>query len=134
METFRLEWLIIGNISAKESTSLVRDVQKLLYQAVTPSSWVPGSTLLRDIPLGSSFVQVKVKNENCANCASQVYWQLPRGCEATVRLLSVCCRSYYFNVLRTQKQLGYIVWSLFSGLVNSCAFTVIVQSNSVLDE
>ena len=119
-------------MSTQDSISLVRNVQTLLDQAVTPTTWEPGSALLREVPFGRSFVQGYVKNENCTNSASQVYWQLPRDYEAAVRLLSVCCRSYYFNILRTQKQLGYVVWSLYSGLVNSCAFTVIVQSNSVV--
>ena len=95
---------MLGNIAEEDTLSLTRQIQNMIKDSANP---------------------------NCSNCATLVYWQLPAALEAAGRLLDVSARTFFFNNLRTQRQLGYIVWSFFSGLAGSSGFNVIVQSNSV---
>lgn len=121
---------MLGNIAEEDTLSLTRQIQNMIKDA--PSvSWVPGNMWIRAVPEHISLVCEVSANPNCSNCATLVYWQLPAALEAAGRLLDVSARTFFFNNLRTQRQLGYIVWSFFSGLAGSSGFNVIVQSNSV---
>lgn len=121
---------MLGNIAEEDTVSLTRQIQSVIKDGAS-SGWIPGNMWIRAVPQKVSLVREVIANPNCSNCATLVYWQLPTALEAVGRLLDVSGRSFFFNTLRTQKQLGYIVWSFFSGLAGSCGFNVIVQSNSV---
>lgn len=94
-------------------------------------SWVPGNMWIRAVPEHISLVREVSANPELQQLRDAGVLAAPAALEAAGRLLDVSARTFFFNNLRTQRQLGYIVWSFFSGLAGSSGFNVIVQSNSV---
>ena len=117
----------MGNLARARALQIVADSQSL----VSFSDRIPGSMRIRSIPTRRTVFQLPVPNPQSSNYASCVYWQLPLDASDAGRLFAQCVEESLFDQLRTKRQMGYIVWSLFSDMAGSAGFLVIVQSNSV---
>ena len=119
----------MGNVDLAATQALVNEVEAL--RRPTLRAFTPLLPCIRTVPEGVALLRESVKNEESTNCASCVLWQLPCAERARLRLFAHCLQDYVFHELRTVKQMGYVVWSFFSGVEGSCNFVVILQSNSV---
>lgn len=119
----------MGNIDLATTQALVDEVEALRRPSLC--AFTPLLPRIRSVPAGTTFLREDVMNPQSVNCACCVLWQLPFAERARLRLFAHCLRDYVFHELRTVKQMGYVVWSFFSGMEGSCNFMVILQSKSV---
>ena len=119
----------MGNADLAAVQALVEEVETLRRPSLR--AFTPLLPRIRSVPAGAALLRESVRNPESVNCASCVLWQLPCAERARLRLFAHCLQDYVFHELRTVKQMGYVVWSFFSGMEGSCNFVVILQRNSV---
>lgn len=125
------ELLVQGNMLQEEAAKLAELVSKELhFQPLLPTE-APNLRVLA-LPQGvEHIVRVPAFNVDDANSAATILFQLgPQTPELSARLnlLSHIMREPCFNQLRTNEQLGYLVWSGHSKTSGIFNLRLIVQS------
>lgn len=112
-----------GNISEAEAKAMLADVEKFVTVK-------PGSSDITVARLDANNRQLMVASEHPDN-AYMLYWQAPDAdvkTQAGFMLLSSALESGFFNELRTEQQLGYVVYNTYAPLVSVPGMLFVVQS------
>ncbi|CAG7816471.1 unnamed protein product [Allacma fusca] len=129
----KLEWLLFGNLTAQESLELVNKCQSF-YEAIGSQPILASqAVLLREVelPTGSNYI---FKSEHHSHLSSCVAVLFQAGLQDTknnviVELLEHIAHEPCFNQLRTQEQLGYIVFTGVRRASGTQGIQYIVQSD-----
>ncbi|OMJ83460.1 hypothetical protein SteCoe_15629 [Stentor coeruleus] len=112
------EWIIIGNLTKDSVITMANNCINSFESIKSPSYMSPSEFLLLKvlkIPKNSpSLYKSTLIEPSETNCAVLSQWQLgpeTDNSQATLALIENYLEEPCFNVLRTQEQLGYIVWS-----------------------
>ena len=135
------EWLLVGNVSAEQAKEIAAkclaavtghrqtrvlnrdDLPPELHMSLSTHSPQPESFLVYEVPLTDK------SNQNSCVLA---YWQLGmETLEARAEMLIIesLLKEPCFSILRTKKQLGYIVFSVFRNKRRILGHFIIVQSH-----
>ncbi|ODN05282.1 Insulin-degrading enzyme [Orchesella cincta] len=111
----KFEWLVHGNVTAKEATDLVNSCQQN-FEKRGCSSLLPSQTgRLREInlPEGSNHLFQSEHKTHLSSCAAVLFQTGMQGTRQNVlvELLEHIANEPCFNQLRTKEQLGYIVFT-----------------------
>ncbi|KAI8077795.1 Metalloenzyme, LuxS/M16 peptidase-like protein [Halteromyces radiatus] len=127
-----MEVLVHGNLTAEESTTMIRSVENILQpRPLMASQFISNRTII--LPPGHSYVyQLPVHDPEEVNSAIEFYCQV---CDVTdielrtrLSLMSQIAQEPCFNQLRTTEQLGYIVISGIRRHVGMVGLRLIIQS------
>lgn len=134
LSKLHIEALIHGNVTKQQAFELVSVVESGLQEKCQTKSLLR-SQLLKDreiqIPHGSSYNMSCENNVHSSSC-TEIYYQCALQETRANVLIELFCqliREPCFNVLRTQEQLGYIVWSGVRRGNSVQGLTVTVQSD-----
>ncbi|GFS16143.1 insulin-degrading enzyme-like [Elysia marginata] len=128
-----IEGLIYGNITKKQSLEMMEMVENVLCDQCGTKPLLPSQhRRLREVQLpdGCYFVH-KQKNDVHESSSIEVYYQCGQQNTESNMLLELFCQVISepcFNILRTQEQLGYIVFSGVRRSKGVQGLRVIVQS------
>ena len=131
------EALVQGNIDKKEALDLVNTIDDALgFKTITADKYPPRLKALR-LPLierGTPPTKLTISEPNPSNknSVSQFYFQSLGTSEkdhALIELLSAIVEQPFYEDLRTEQQLGYIVSSGVKGVEETRLFSMIVQSS-----
>jgi len=125
-ESAFIEVLAHGNLTADEAAAMGRQVREAFPDALVVS---PAATEIRRVPVGRELVrQVKVEHDdsairvlfqgNTTTMAEQARWLM----------LGTLTKTPAFTQLRTEQQLGYVVWSSYDRRDMVPGLTVNIQS------
>ncbi|KAG2383547.1 hypothetical protein C9374_004218 [Naegleria lovaniensis] len=137
-KTLRVELLIHGNFTSQEALELCSDTEKILFdrsvKVMVPLPSQEQREHIVQLPTGTDVIfPISNHNFNNPNHALEIVYQLGfRSVEldAMAELFNQIISNQYYLVLRTEKQLGYIVHSRVRFDHNICSFSCIVQSPS----
>jgi len=129
----RLEWLFCGNLTSTETQEIVKEVQERFEQRGTKPLVPSLLNRLRSVQLGSGSDQVFLRDHLSHSCSSVVAF-FQGGVKntrdnVTIELLGQIAEQPAFQILRTEEQLGYIVFAGVRKLHGVLGFIVLVQSN-----
>ncbi|XP_014680687.1 PREDICTED: insulin-degrading enzyme-like [Priapulus caudatus] len=138
LSKMHIEFLLFGNITKQKASEIVAIVEETLQSTVRTKPLLP-SQLVKDreyqIPDNSSYL-FREYNEVHSGSALELYYQcslqsIPMNVvlELFCQIISEPC----FNVLRTQEQLGYIVFSGVRRAHGTQGLRIIVQSDKSCD-
>jgi len=128
-----LECLVHGNATSETAVSMFDTVHTTIgYRSVAPSQH-PENRHIRLVD-GACVHTKPHPNPSEPNSAVCVYWQLGESHplkQATLYMFADIIKHPVFDTLRTQQQLGYLVWSYQCDhkAYNTLGFQVIVQSS-----
>lgn len=129
--------MVQGNIDKKEALDLVNTIDDALgFKTITADKYPPRLKALR-LPLierGTPPTKLTISEPNPSNknSVSQFYFQSLGTSEkdhALIELLSAIVEQPFYEDLRTEQQLGYIVSSGVKGVEETRLFSMIVQSS-----
>lgn len=134
LKTLRMEWLLYGNITAEEAERVVCHCGGILssQRAVLPKDEVP-CELSYELPCQGGLVfERELADLTEENSCIYAYWQA--GVEtiplhAQLLILENTISSPCYSTLRTEKQLGYIVWSLLWSKSGTIGLGILIQSH-----
>ncbi len=133
LSSLHIEGLVHGNMTEQEALDILKGLEEILQSRRSIKTLV-GAQLIKDrevqLTPGHSYLYRATNDVHKSSCI-EIYYQT--GLQSTrsnmlIDLFSQIINEPCFNVLRTQEQLGYIV---FSGVRRSCGaqgIRVIVQS------
>jgi len=126
--TCHAEALVVGNQTPEDTLNLVGKLETSLGLRC-PLSELP-LTEEAELPPGRTLWSLDSTDKDDPNHAVILKWQFTKSVEVSVRLLllSKLLSSKFFDILRTQQQLGYIVGMGVSPGVNFSYVTAQVQS------
>jgi len=116
--------IVDGNITAKKAKSMILTAQKMTGQNVA----VKRDLKIVRLPVENSREQVTVDHQDAAYV---LYWQAKRkdlDSVAKYMLLGKALETPFFSELRTQQQLGYVVYGGYDQLEGVSAVKFTVQS------
>lgn len=125
--------LIHGNIIESDARTIATQIQDTLQFRPLSSSQLPTNRIVQLAPNESYLRQQVVLNPVDANSSSLNLYQIGIN---TVELHSIAelfahmIREPLFNQLRTQEQLGYLVWSSLVSIKGILHFRALIQSSS----
>ncbi|KAJ3219441.1 Insulinase (Peptidase M16) [Dinochytrium kinnereticum] len=128
-----IEGLVVGNVEPEEAKALVYLLEKELSPKALPQSVKDHTMRTLMIPAGEKIIfQRDVPNPNQPNSSIEFNIQLGDVANEEIRrktmLLSQIAKEPCFNILRTQEQLGYIVFSGLRKQTGMIGFRIIIQS------
>jgi insulysin len=130
------EWLVIGNISAEVTASMVNSCTSLFLSTKSPSFMQHEEFLVLNvtkIPENTDTVfKSMLEDPKDTNSAVISQWQMgPEtfNLQAILALFENYLNEPCFNILRTQEQLGYIVSSYPHKIRGILNFMVLIQSS-----
>ncbi|KAF0972000.1 hypothetical protein FDP41_009696 [Naegleria fowleri] len=137
-KTLRVELLIHGNFTAQEALEIYSATEKILFdrsvKVMVPLSSQEHREHIVQLPTGTDIIfPISNYNLNNPNHALEIVYQLGQRSvelDAMAELFNQIISNQYYLVLRTEKQLGYIVHSRVRFDHNICSFSCIVQSPS----
>jgi len=131
------EALVQGNVDKKEALALVDVIdQALAFQTITADEY-PGRLKALPLPISrkggvATKLTISEPNPSNQNSVSQFYIQnlgVSETDHVLIEVLSALIEQPFYDDLRTQQQLGYIVSSGVKGLEETRVFSLIVQSS-----
>lgn len=137
LKALRLEWLLYGNIAAEEAERVVCHCVGILSSQRTalPKEEVPCELNYELPPQGAQAglaLERELADPTEENSCIYSYWQA--GIEtiplhAQLLILENIISSPCYSMLRTEKQLGYVVWSLLWSKNGTIGLGILIQSH-----
>lgn len=130
----KIETFIHGNMTEKEALTAVEKIETFLWKnrSPLPSYLYPFERVIQ-LPKGKDvMVQGKEPNLENNNSAIEVLYQLDLVNEklfSTILVFESIIETPFYSQLRTQEQIGYLVWSMFRYDHNVCSFALLLQSS-----
>lgn len=137
LKTLRFEWLFYGNIEANEAARIATDCVDILsnQRLALLKDEVP-CELVFELPLQRAqpglVLELEVSDFNEENSCIYVFWQAGMetiSLHAQLLILENIISAPCFLTLRTEKQLGYIVWTLVRNIRCSLDLGILIQSH-----
>lgn len=128
-----LELFVHGNVCEADVRSLAVAVQRALQLRPLFASQLPRSRVVQLSPQYSYLRQRAALNPSDANSASLNLYQLGESSvslHALSSLFAHMVREPLYSQLRTQEQLGYLVWSNLVSIKGVLHFRVLLQSSA----
>eukprot|EP01017_Pseudomicrothorax_dubius_P030514 TRINITY_DN3817_c0_g1_i6.p1 TRINITY_DN3817_c0_g1~~TRINITY_DN3817_c0_g1_i6.p1 ORF type:complete len:295 (+),score=82.99 TRINITY_DN3817_c0_g1_i6:513-1397(+) len=139
LSAHRFEWLLVGNIGAETAKHIAWDFHRSFGREIKPNSRILRKDETNDLRIvrleeGTNVYVHNLDLKTEKNSAIFAYYQVGEGSDDRSRALSELLQNFIkdktFNQLRTNEQLGYIVFGLSYTdlLVNGVGF--IIQSTT----
>lgn len=132
LQQAHIEILAHGNLSKQDARTFTELVESTLRPRMLPrNQWPVRRSLV--VPPGSSYVYERdLKDpQNVNHCIEYVLYvgqNTDRALRAKLLLFAQCTDEPVFNILRTNEQLGYVVFSSAAFPNTSMGFRILVQS------
>ena len=133
LSRMRVEFLAHGNLTEESALALMSKVedQMLTFDVKPPTK--TQKPLQRSVMLNENSHYVyttttEVHKDSCISVFYQCGGLRSTRSNATIELFSQLTSEPCFNVLRTEEQLGYVVWSYDTDFEGAQGFKVVVQS------
>ncbi len=121
-----IEFFVYGNIQKKEATYFIKKI--LANIEFIPLSTKPTESIIQ-LPRGANyFFQRQSQDINSAIITSYQAQEKTASVEVKMNLLENIIKSKFYDFIRTKRQLGYLVWSYYTGIRQSNSFLFVVQS------
>lgn len=136
LKNIYFEWVVIGNISA-EAVVKMAESSVSAFTALKPHHLMLSEEFLimKVVKIPSNqpvLYKTHLAAKNDTNSAVVSQWQIGPSTihlQAFISLVENYLEEPCFNILRTQQQLGYIVWSFEYFIRGTINFTVILQTS-----
>jgi secreted Zn-dependent insulinase-like peptidase len=121
-----LEFFIYGNIEKKDAVALTKNiVGSLKFEKIKNK---PAENIIELPASANYFIQTKVQDTNSAILSSYQASDRMLTTEVKMRLLGNFIAPKFYDSIRTNQQLGYLVWSYYTGRTGSNALNFVIQS------
>ena len=126
-QSIKLEFFIYGNIEKEKAAKLAKKIIKTLN---TPSQVKkkPKENFISLPNKANYYIQKQVKDINSAIFSSYQVTEQNKNTEVKMQLLANFISPRFYNFIRTNQQLGYLVWSYYTGVRQSNSLVFIIQS------
>ena len=124
LKSLAIRMMVYGNNTLDEATSIANSIAKLFDKTMLKNAWQPNKAKLIKQNTEKSFF-----NDH-ADCAITYYIQAKKGypARAEISLLAKMIEPQFFTQLRTEKQLGYVVFAYPRPAYDQAGIAFTIQS------
>lgn len=130
----KIETFVHGNMTEKETLAAIEKIEPHIWKhkAIVTTNLYPIERIIQLTKGKDTMIQEKEPNLENNNSAIEILYQVDLVSEklfAIMLIFESVVETPFYSTLRTQEQIGYLVWSMFRYDNNVCSFSCLLQSS-----